>query len=70
MRRKIDAHSFRMARDRDFKHQVLLSSQTRLVQMTLLRPSLYLNERLGHYNGKLQGSPGGVDFSSEGNSYD
>lgn len=69
-RRKIDASSFRMAGDRDFKHQVLLSSQTRLGWMTLLRPSLYVNERLGHYNGNLQGSPGGADFSSEGNSYD
>lgn len=36
--------------------------------MALLRPSLDLNEWLGHYNGKLQGSPGGADFSSEGSS--
>lgn len=38
--------------------------------MTLLRPPLYLNEQLEHYNRKLQGSPGGMDFSLEGNSYD
>lgn len=36
--------------------------------MALLRPSLDLNELRGHYNGKLQASPGGADFSSEGNS--
>lgn len=70
MRRKIDEYSFRMARDRDFRHWVLLSSQIRLGWMTLFKPSLYLSEQLGHYNGKLQGSPGGTDVSYEGNSYD
>lgn len=38
--------------------------------MAWLGRSLYLNEQLGHYNEKLQGSPGGADFSYESNSYD
>lgn len=33
-----------------------------------LTVSLYLNEQPGHYNEKLQGSPGGAEFSQESNS--